>query len=392
MILLVSRWTALMGLGCFLAASVAAKEPVEAATKAQPEARLESIRADLIEAATKARTRVRSVAWVDENGSLQEATRFTSDVQVRGVRGVRVNGYLSPQADPGMGLEAVPTPQAEACAQDLGVHRRHALFQVLPALSGPFFGEAQMSQLSQSFGQELVSLLAAETGWSLTLAKTPSYAGQAMSRYEQALVGRIQDEAPYVVTVQLQDLGALPPPEPVGDTPHWFTGTLIAVGVKTKVAPLPRGLLGLTVILSDRATGQSVFARQVRLALTRTPKGYLDAPEVQLAEPDIAKTALSGLQRDFRNHMACEKPEYPVIERQKGGDLVINGGARVGIRLGEQLLLTKSGQLPRRILESGVANGLALAEVVSVVEDRAVVKVIAGPRPASLEQLVVSPL
>ena len=92
MILLVSRWTALMGLGCFLAASVAAKEPVEAATKAQPEARLESIRADLIEAATKARTRVRSVAWVDENGSLQEATRFTSDVQVRGVRGVRVNG------------------------------------------------------------------------------------------------------------------------------------------------------------------------------------------------------------------------------------------------------------------------------------------------------------
>ena len=390
MALPVSRWTALMALGCFLAAGVAAKEPVEAATKAQPEARLESIRADLIEAATKARTRVRSVAWVDENGSLQEVTRFTSDVQVRGVRGVRINGYLSPQADPGRGLEAVPTPQAEACAQDLGVHRRHALFRVLPGLSGPFLGEAQMSQLSQSFGQELVSLLAAETGWSLTVAKTPSYAGQAMSRYEQALVGRTQDEAPHVLTVQLQDLGALPPPEPVGDTPPWVTGTLIAVGVKA--APLPRGLLGLTVILSDRATGQSVFARQVRLALTRTPKGYLDAPEVQLAEPDIAKTALSGLQRDFRNHMACEKPEYPVIERQKGGDLVINGGARVGIRLGEQLLLTKSGQLPRRILESGVANGLALAEVVSVVEDRAVVKVIAGPRPGSLEQLVVSPL
>jgi hypothetical protein len=118
----------------------------------------------------------------------------------------------------------------------------------------------------------------------------------------------------------------------------------------------------------------------------------LDAPEVQLAEPEIAKTALGGLQRDFRQHMACDKPEYPVIERQPSGELVINGGARVGLRAGEQLLLTRSGQVPKRILESGVAAGLALAEVVSVVEDRAVVKVIAGPRPASLAQLVVSPL
>jgi len=60
--------------------------------------------------------------------------------------------------------------------------------------------------------------------------------------------------------------------------------------------------------------------------------------------------------------------------------------------MGEQLLVSKSGQLPKRILEAGVASGLALAEVVSVVEDRAVVKVIAGPKPTTIEQLVVSPL
>jgi len=39
-----------------------------------------------------------------------------------------------------------------------------------------------------------------------------------------------------------------------------------------------------------------------------------------------------------------------------------------------------------------VASNLDLAEVVSVVEDRAVVKVIAGPKPVSIEQLVISPL
>ncbi|MEY3095824.1 MAG: hypothetical protein RIR74_916 [Pseudomonadota bacterium] len=388
MIALASRWVALVGAGLLLSVGALAESGASSKSASGPisaEARLEAIRAELIEAATKARTRVRSVAWIDANGSLQEAARFTSDVQVRGVRGVRVNSYLAPQVDMGPDLEALPTPSAEACAEDMGNHRRHALFRVLPGVPGPFLSNAQIAQFSQSFGQELVSLLAAETGWSLTVAKSSSYEGQTMSRYEEALIRRIQDEAPHVVTVQLQDLGPLPPLDR-----GVFTESLTVIGLSQP--PLEQGLLGLTVVLSDRATGQSVFARQVRLALTRKPKGYLDAPEVQLAEPHIAKTALEGLQRDFRQHMACDKPEYPVIERQPNGELVINGGARVGLRAGEQLLLMRSGQLPKRILETGVAAGLALAEVVSVVEDRAVVKVIAGPRPASLEQLVVSPL
>ncbi|MFZ9122173.1 MAG: hypothetical protein ACO2Z5_04515 [Burkholderiaceae bacterium] len=388
MIALASRWVALVGAGLLLSVGALAEPGASSKSASGPisaEARLEAIRAELIEAATKARTRVRSVAWIDANGSLQEAARFTSDVQVRGVKGVRVNSYLAPQVDMGPDLEALPTPSAEACAEDMGNHRRHALFRVLPGVPGPFLSNAQIAQFSQSFGQELVSLLAAETGWSLTVAKSSSYEGQTMSRYEEALIRRIQDEAPHVVTVQLQDLGPLPPLDR-----GVFTESLTVIGLSQP--PLEQGLLGLTVVLSDRATGQSVFARQVRLALTRKPKGYLDAPEVQLAEPHIAKTALEGLQRDFRQHMACDKPEYPVIERQPNGELVINGGARVGLRAGEQLLLMRSGQLPKRILETGVAAGLALAEVVSVVEDRAVVKVIAGPRPASLEQLVVSPL
>ncbi|MGA0898468.1 MAG: hypothetical protein ACO3QL_05930 [Burkholderiaceae bacterium] len=388
MIALASRWVALVGAGLLLSVGALAETGASSKSASGPisaEARLEAIRAELIEAATKARTRVRSVAWIDANGSLQEAARFTSDVQVRGVKGVRVNSYLAPQVNMGPDLEALPTPSAEACAEDMGNHRRHALFRVLPGVPGPFLSNAQIAQFSQSFGQELVSLLAAETGWSLTVAKSSSYEGQTMSRYEEALIRRIQDEAPHVVTVQLQDLGPLPPLDR-----GVFTESLTVIGLSQP--PLEQGLLGLTVVLSDRATGQSVFARQVRLALTRKPKGYLDAPEVQLAEPHIAKTALEGLQRDFRQHMACDKPEYPVIERQPNGELVINGGARVGLRAGEQLLLMRSGQLPKRILETGVAAGLALAEVVSVVEDRAVVKVIAGPRPASLEQLVVSPL
>ncbi|MGA1229062.1 MAG: hypothetical protein ACO3UZ_06985, partial [Burkholderiaceae bacterium] len=253
MIALASRWVALVGAGLLLSVGALAEPGASSKSASGPisaEARLEAIRAELIEAATKARTRVRSVAWIDANGSLQEAARFTSDVQVRGVRGVRVNSYLAPQVDMGPDLEALPTPSAEACAEDMGNHRRHALFRVLPGVPGPFLSNAQIAQFSQSFGQELVSLLAAETGWSLTVAKSSSYAGQSMSRYEEALVRRVQDDAPYVVTVQLQDLGILPPEHRHGVV----LDSLKSIGLTKSTSE--QGLLGLTVVLSDRATGQ----------------------------------------------------------------------------------------------------------------------------------------
>jgi hypothetical protein len=146
------------------------------------------------------------------------------------------------------------------------------------------------------------------------------------------------------------------------------------------------------VQLFDRAAPQPVFSRQLELDMELRAKGYLDEPRAMWAEPALAKASFAKLQKDFREFMGCSRPEYPVIEKQANGELLVNGGARLGLKIGEQLLVSKYGQLPKRILEAGVASGLSLAEVVSVVEDRAVVKVIAGPRPTSIDQLVVSPL
>jgi len=358
------------------------------------ESRLEAIRGQLIEEATKARTRVRSLAWIDEQGRLHEAARFTSDVRVRGVR---VNSYLpaelasadgkSVRTPSGSAAEAVPTPEAEACREDRGTHQRHALFQVVPAASGAFFNEGVLSQLSQTLGQELIGLLAAETGWSLTKAEG-IVSEPTADRYHRHLLHRTRDEAPHFMRIQLKDLGAVAMPG--ADHSGLLDQALVGLGLQN-VPPL-RGRLGIDVQLFERGSAQPVFSRQLQLDMELRARGYLDEPKPTWAEPALAKASFAKLQRDFRDFMGCGRPEYPVIERQPNGELLVNGGARLGLKMGEQLLVSKSGQLPKRILEAGVASGLALAEVVSVVEDRAVVKVIAGPKPTTIEQLVVSPL
>ncbi|MFZ9984000.1 MAG: hypothetical protein ACO3E2_05380, partial [Burkholderiaceae bacterium] len=68
MIALASRWVALVGAGLLLSVGALAETGASSKSASGPisaEARLEAIRAELIEAATKARTRVRSVAWID---------------------------------------------------------------------------------------------------------------------------------------------------------------------------------------------------------------------------------------------------------------------------------------------------------------------------------------
>lgn len=365
------------------------------AAKPSSEARLEEIRAQLIEAATAARTRVRSIAWIDEQGRLHEGARFTSDVKVRGVR---VNSYLPPDAGPGSApgeprdfrrgsVTAQPTSQEEACKEDLRSHQRHALFRLLPPVAGGYFNEGAISQLSQSFGQELIGLLAAETGWSLTKAEGAAL-DPPSDAYQRLLMHRIRDEAPHLLTVQLLDEGAIAMP---GAQPSGLIDQALS-GLGLLDSPALRGRLGIQVDLVERSSGKSIFARRLLIEVELQAAGYLDAPRAVLVDPALTKAALGKLQRDFREFMSCEKPEYPVIERRANGDLLVNGGSRLGLKMGEQVLISKMGQLPKRILEAGVASNLALAEVVSVVEDRAVVKVIAGPKPASIEQLVISPL
>ncbi|NBT75638.1 MAG: hypothetical protein EBQ76_06980 [Betaproteobacteria bacterium] len=330
---------------------------------------LEAIRSELIEAATRASTRVQSAAWIDFQGRLFESARFTSDVRAR------------PQAS---ARSVEPSTRAEICEGNRR-YKRHAVFEVRRPQGGRFLSAATLSRLSEQFSQELMTVLAAETGWALTQAQRPG----PRATYDRALLNRVVDAAPFIVSMQLIDLGTAPILASATDRPQWVSDSMVSLGLSDP--PPTEGLVALVISLSQPSSPREIWSSQVQLRLRRASGGYLDSLQVVLADPAATQSAFKSLQAAFRDGLGCGMPDYPVLERTRSGELLINAGRRVGLDRGERLLLAPRGKLPRHVLEPGVVEALALAEIIAVTEDRAVIRVIAGPAPESIEQLVAMP-
>lgn len=358
------------------------------------EAQLAAIRTELIDAASRAQVRVKTVAWIDDQGQLHEANEFRSDAKVRGIR---VNRYLGESQVEVDDLQA--SSPTEDCSPKASPFKRHAYFSVRAEPGGGFFSSSQLAVLAESLGPELLTLLAADTGWAFS--QSPFVAGRARpeSLYEQRLLGRTEDSAPFELTVRLVDLGRraepMPAPRPsdpesLGPPPAWMKRLAVTTGLLPQPAEL--GTLGVVLVMSDRNSGLTVFSRSIALPMQQVRTGYLDAPRAVVSDVAQAQRALSSLQQGLRSGMGCVAPEYPVLERQPEGRYLLNGGRRLGLTAGAQVLLSGPDQVPARILQPDVAASLSLAIVESVEEDRAIVRRVAGPMPSASGALVGLPL
>ena len=356
------------------------------------EAQLAAIRTELIEAASRAQVRVKTVSWIDTQGQLHEANEFRSDAKVRGIR---VNRYLGESRVEVDDLQA--SSPAEDCAPKASPYKRHAYFSVQAEPGGSFFSTAQLAVLAETLGPELLTIFAADTGWAFSQSPYAAAATRPQSLYEQRLLGRLEDSAPYQLTVRLVDMGkrAEPSVSPGQESvpglapPAWLRKVAVQAGVVS--APPELGTLGIVLVMSDRQTGVTVFSRSIALPMQQLRTGYLDAPRAVVSDIAQAQRALASLQQGLRTGMGCVAPEYSVLERQPEGRYLLNGGRRLGLTVGGQVLLAAPAQVPARILQPEVAASLSLAVVESVQEDRAIVRRVAGPAPTGSGALVGLP-
>lgn len=368
--------------------------PRAAAASQDYEAQLAAIRAELIAAATRAQVRVKAVSWLDGQGQLYEANEFRSDAKVQGIRINRGAGDSQTRVE----LDQIqPLSASENCSPKASPFKRHAYFSVRTEPGGGFFTTAQLNALADSLAPELLTLLAADTGWAFS--QSPFGAGRSRpdSLYEERLLGRVEDSAPFELSVRLVDMGRrsaeppvrLPGAEPALTPPAWVRRLAVQTGLSPQ--PPDLGLLGLVLVVSDRASGLTVFSRSIALPMQQVPSGYLDAPRAVVSDVAQAQRALESLQQGLRTGMGCTVPEYPILERQAEGRFLLNGGRRLGLAVGTQVLLSAPAQIPEKILQPEVAASLMLAVVESVEQDRALVRRVAGPVPPSSGALVGLP-
>ena len=358
-----------------LAGAVTTARAADSLLPAEPKKRLEALQHALVSAAMEGQTRVRNAAWVDDSGKLHENTRITSDMKVRNLR---VLNYLTVEEGVSAAIVAESrgaTPDDEVCRANQQRYRREATLDIALRIAASGADQAYWQAFLQQARARFAAQASAGRKWSFA----PSVKMPA-TNYERQLTGFVPDVAPYQMQIEVLPAGALgiEPARPAKSREQRAAETLKAAkdyvfDEPKKLAPVPF-VLRLSVVerMSQRLLWQDavpLFFPEQQITHTSQP-----LPTGLLTELD---RVVARWQRSLDGDFGCRPQTFNVMQESKQG-WVINGGQVAGLAVGDQLLMMNREQVPARILEPDSGEHLALVEVVSVSDGRAVVRKLVG--------------
>jgi len=378
-----------------LAAKALASAPVQALLNAQAQsakaaqnnpqkeydAQLAAIRQAILDATLDRPTRVVSTAWVDDKGALHESAHFHSEAQVRGVRVLsyvqgdepvtQVSAEVLPWGWKPVGADQSCKAPPRPWRLPLGVQ------VVMPeGFSGP--------QLFAS--QTLVGL--AQQAWSQNMQVSQRWrthnvtqvAPQLDNAYMRALTGQTEERSGWMAEISLQ-------PHAPAEARSWTDRLSL-----NQSAPPLRWTLSLRLGQKLSPTSRLVPQWQIEQIISVAPLALSHSPTAW------AQQMQGLLQERMRQWVAqldkqteCEPVQFHV-RRQGTQSLELQAGFDSGLRPGDRVLLMDPAHVPARMLEPGVAQHLALAQVVKVGPHRTELQQLAGPALASHGAWMALPL
>jgi hypothetical protein len=376
-----------------LAAKALASAPVQALLNAQAQsaraaqknpqkeydAQLAAIRQAILDATLDRPTRVVSTAWVDDKGALHESAHFHSEAQVRGVRVLsyvqgdepvtQVSAEVLPWGWKPVGADQSCKAPPRPWRLPLGVQ------VVMPeGFSGP--------QLFAS--QTLVGL--AQQAWSQNMQASQRWrthnvaqvAPQLDNNYMRALTGQTEERSGWMAEISLQ-------PHAPAEARSW-TDRL------SQSAPPMRWTLSLRLGQKLSPTSRLVPQWQIEQIISVAPLALSYSPTAWAQQMQgLLQERMSQWVAQLDKQTECEPVQFHV-RRQGTQSLELQAGFDSGLRPGDRVLLMDPAHVPARMLEPGVAQHLALAQVVKVGAHRTELQQLAGPALASHGAWMALPL
>lgn len=365
-------------------AQVKTVSPLDAA-QAQNEAQLEAIRQAILDATLDRPTRVISSAWVDDKGALHESAHFHSEAQVSGVR---VLSYVQgDEPKTRVSAEVLPwgwKPLAadQSCTAPPRPWRLPLLVQT--ALPEGFSGPQQFAS------QTLLNL--AQQAWTQNMQASQRWRTQSLAAYEapaagsayiRALTGREEAPSGWVAEISLKPHA----PELMPALSERLSMGLIAP------ERVWRWTLSLKLGQQHAPVGQMAVQWQVSTVIAVSPAAMAQNPSAW------AQQVQGRLQAQMHSWVAqldkrteCEPVQFHVRRQNGAQQLELQAGVDSGLRPGDRVLLMDPRQVPSRMLEAGVAQHLALAQVVKVGSHRTELQPLAGPALTSQGPWMALPL
>jgi hypothetical protein len=339
--------------GFFLLIALVCKGAISAdsigSASAHSEQRIEALRNALINRAMQAPTRIKSSAWIDQSGRLQESTRITSDMTVRGIRLV-ANPDAQDVTDEKIIIDAansVITP--EKCSDANSAWLRRAILKIEQHGSNDGISADHMAEIVRATNHLFAETWSSKGSWNLLPASD-------LNHYEQLVrVGR-QVSAPYGITVSIVTAKS----EPKLKT----TSQNLKEAFFPPSPLLPDSMLILTIILSESASGKTVWSSSAPLHFPATTVSILKRPLPGDISTQLA-SIISRWKQQVDTKLKCEPIFFNVVN-EADGTININAGQASGLRENDKVLVIDQGQVPQHILEGGLDKSVFLAEVESV--------------------------
>ena len=333
------------------------------------EKQLNSIRHRLIEAAQKATSRVRSSSWLDSKGVLHESTRIRSDAVVRGMQ---IQAYLDTTED-----NPISTNQ---CQENQGLYKRLGAIEMGIYPSDGRYGTYFLSDIAFTVARSLQNNRSVRDNWILTNVK------KYRSKYDQAIGASSASLATYkfLVTVNAPQAGLKK------TTSRKSLLRVIDNNYSSNNQKIDGHPVELSIVVSESKTGTIVWEKMISIEYPSVATSITSRAIPPIFESTIKET-MEKWGRQLNTTIGCQPLFFDILD---GTDtnFTINGGARVGIRPGDQLLIANREKIPSRVLEKGALEQTVLVEVESVTPDRARLVKIAGPAISSINNMAAMPL
>lgn len=332
--------------------------------------RLERLRNAILDKALAAPNRIRSFAWVDESGVLRENLQISTDIKLRGIR---VQSYLGAGNTPETRLlanaeEALTRMGAHGCADPVRI-KRHASLSSTYSMDKGRLGFGAFGEIAALAESKLLFHFSRDDAWVLTRAANPANGYERLLVSSDTPLGR-----PYSIQLHFEVISDDSNPPPALE--HEI---MRAVGL---VSPrLPGRKIRMSLNVEEHMGGRTVWQRQTVIAYPP-----IVASLERQSLPDSVVESIEQTTRlwqvSINKAIACEPVQLST--KTEDGELIsIDGGSRIGLRVGDQLLLVDGTRYPKNLLEAGTLSSAALIEIREVAQDRSTARRIAGRGPAA---------
>lgn len=348
------------------------------------EEQLANIRQAILEATADRPTRVLSSAWVDDQGALHESAHFNSEADVRGVR---VLSYLEDGKEPQTRVSAEVLPwgwrhaKGTEAACDAPPRPWRLPLQMQTRMESGFAGNQlfaahSLVQLSQQVWRDQ---LQTSQRWRPHFRQLPPD-----NSYLRALTGPDEGVSGWAAEVTLKPHA---PAEPAA-------GWMDKLPTIYQPAQPADWRWSLSVSIGERHSPQGPLQTHWQLTqvlrispqvLSQNPGAWLQQTQTQIEQ------ALRGWVQELDKRSGCEPVQFHVRTGPLN-QLLLQAGADSGLRPGDRVLIMNPAQVPKRMLEAGVAQHLALAQVVKVGTDLVELQQLAGPALPAQSHWMALPL